>query len=267
VLRAFNKDEPTRKRFVQEMISWSSKFGELERGDPELHHEAGKMYAEGIFPILNLVHPAPTKFPPEGEAYDAERHLLLGTPTSAPILAQLHYTWYKSSSPHLAALYASRSVLPYLVLGNLASATTALAQFTSQLTSQNPSLLTQSIDSSKSSARIFPSLPLLNFIALLLLACQKGDSGLFRQLAKHYASHLKEAETEELWNEALANIGEVWFGIRIPKQGSNPLFDMMSNMMFGGAQKQGGTPKPGAKAVGGKEEKKETAAPAAMDLD
>lgn len=53
VLRAFNKDEPTRKRFVQEMISWSAKFGDLERGDPELHHEAGKMYAEGI----NSLHP------------------------------------------------------------------------------------------------------------------------------------------------------------------------------------------------------------------
>jgi golgi to ER traffic protein 4 len=67
----------------------------------------------------------------------------------------------------------------------------------------------------------------------------------------------------------LANIGEVWFGIRIPKQGTNPLFDMMSNMMFGGGQKQGtprtGTPKPGGGAK--KEEKKETAAPAAMDLD
>lgn len=46
-LHAFSKDEPTRKRFVQEMISWSGKFGDLERGDAELHHEAGKMYAEG----------------------------------------------------------------------------------------------------------------------------------------------------------------------------------------------------------------------------
>jgi golgi to ER traffic protein 4 len=222
----------------------------------------------------------------EGEAYDAERHLLLGTPASAPVLAQLHYVWYKEDSPHLAALYASRSVLPYLVLGNLASATSSLAQFTSQLTTSNPSLLTQSIDSSKSSARIFPSLPLLNFLAMLILACQKGDSGLFRQLAKHYATHLKE--TDELWTESLANIGEIWFGIKIPKQGNNPLFDMMSNMMFGGAgmgggggQKQAtprsGTPKPkieGSKAGSGTGTGTATpsatapaAAPPTMDLD
>ncbi|KAI9880269.1 MAG: hypothetical protein M1823_006748, partial [Watsoniomyces obsoletus] len=205
-----------------------------------------------------------------GEAYDAERHLLLGMPASAPLLAQLHYTWYKEDSPHLAAIYASRSVLPYLVLGNLASATTSLAQFTSQLTSSNPSLTTQSIDSAKSSARIFPSLPLLNFLAMLLLACQKGDSGLFRQLAKHYAPHLKE--TEQLWTEALANIGEVWFGIRIPKQGGNPLFEMMGNMMWGGGGQKQSTPKLGTPRSGTPKPKTDSkpaaaAPPPTMDLD
>ena len=49
VLHAFPKTEPTRKRFVQEMINWSGKHGEIERGDPELHHEAGKMYAQGQY--------------------------------------------------------------------------------------------------------------------------------------------------------------------------------------------------------------------------
>ena len=194
------------------------------------------------------------------------------------MLASLHYHWYSADSPHTAALYASRSALPYLVLGNLASATTSLAQFTSLLTSSNTSLPTQSIDSAKSSVRIFPSIPLLNFLALLLLAAQKNDAGLFRQLAKHYAGHLKEVE--EFWGEALANIGEIWFNIRIPKQsGGNPLFDMMSSMMFGGGggggggaqgRQQGntpraGTPKPaigqGKPAAGGGQ------APTAMDLD
>jgi len=48
ILRAFPKGEPTRKRFVTEMIGWSGRVeGGLERGDPELHHEAGRLYAEG----------------------------------------------------------------------------------------------------------------------------------------------------------------------------------------------------------------------------
>jgi hypothetical protein len=49
ILHAYPKNEPTRKRFVQEMIAWSGKFGELERGDPELHHAAGALYAGGSF--------------------------------------------------------------------------------------------------------------------------------------------------------------------------------------------------------------------------
>jgi golgi to ER traffic protein 4 len=255
ILKAFPREEPTRKRFVQEMMGWSSKFGDIERGDPELHHEVGAMFAE------------------EGEAYEAERHLLLGTPASVPVLAGLHYTWYAADSPHLAATYASCSVFPYLVLGNLASATTAFQLFTSRLTSANPQLFTQSIESAKSEIRVFPSLPLLNFISLLLLACQKGDSSLFKQLAKHYAVHLKEAE--EMWGEALANIGEIWFGIRIPK-GGNPLFDMMGSMFFGGGGGGGGgqkgstprssTPKPKLEAKKA-DASAAGAAPPIMDVD
>lgn len=85
---------------------------------------------------------------------------------------------------------------------------------------------------------MFPSLPLLNFLGLLLLSCQRGQASLFKELAKHYASHLKEKEIGEVWGwtEALANIGEIWFAIRIPRQSmGNPLFDMMGSMMFGGS--------------------------------
>lgn len=46
ILNAFPKNEPTRKRFVQEMIGWSCKASELERGDPELQHAAGSLYAQ-----------------------------------------------------------------------------------------------------------------------------------------------------------------------------------------------------------------------------
>lgn len=48
ILQAFPKDEPTRKRFISEAVSWSSRFGDIERGDPDIHHEAGKLYAEGM---------------------------------------------------------------------------------------------------------------------------------------------------------------------------------------------------------------------------
>ena len=47
ILRAFPQHEPTKKRYVGEMIGWSCRFGEYENGDPELHHVAGTLYAEG----------------------------------------------------------------------------------------------------------------------------------------------------------------------------------------------------------------------------
>lgn len=247
ILKAFPLAEPTRKKYIQELTSWAVRTSDSERGDVDINHEIGLVLAQ------------------EGEAYDAERHLLLGRiPDSVTPLVLMHYTWYASDSPHTAPIYASRSVLPYLVLGNLKAATAALALFTSQLLSHNTSIPTQAIDSSKSSIRIFPSLPLLNFLSLLLLACQKADASLFRQLCKHFAPHLKEIE--ELWGDALANTGEIWFGIRIPKQG-NPLLDMMGSMLFGGGaggNKQPArttTPQPAA------DSKMLAEKPVAMDLD
>ena len=47
LLRAFPHNEPTKKRFVGEAVAWTARFGEYENGDPELHHVAGTLYAEG----------------------------------------------------------------------------------------------------------------------------------------------------------------------------------------------------------------------------
>lgn len=47
ILRAFPPEEPTKKKFVDAMIAWTSKFGEYPNGEPELHHVAGTLYAEG----------------------------------------------------------------------------------------------------------------------------------------------------------------------------------------------------------------------------
>jgi hypothetical protein len=55
LLRAFPKDEPTKKKFVAEMVGWSAKYGEYPAGDPEIHHVAGTTFAEGT-PLLLLMH-------------------------------------------------------------------------------------------------------------------------------------------------------------------------------------------------------------------
>ena len=80
-----------------------------------------------------------------------------------------------------------------------------------------------------------------------------------KQLAKHYAPYIQEVG---IWDDALAQVGEMYFGIRIPRQG-NPLFDMMGSMMgFGGSPKPA-SPRPGTPKV----KKAEATAPPAEGID
>lgn len=196
----------------------------------------------------------------DNEPYDAERHLVLGTTESAETLARLEFEWYKNDDSHTAAIYASRVVFPFILVGNLRSANKAFLIFTSRLATANPSLVSQEVSSASADIRVYPSLPLLNFISLLLVAIQRGNSDLFRDLTRHYASHIQEVG---IWDDVLARIGEMYFGIKIPRQG-NPLLDMMGNMFFGGGQ-GGGNQRPGASSRGSS--KKVEARPPNVELD
>ncbi|KAF2841440.1 DUF410-domain-containing protein [Patellaria atrata CBS 101060] len=212
LLRSFPPGEPTRKKFIGEMIRWSAKQGEYPAGDPELHHVAGTLYAE------------------DSEVYDAERHFTLGTKDSPDYFVRMEYEWYTEDDSHTAPLYAARAVFPYLLVGNLRSANKAYLLFTSKLSQAHPELGMQEVSSNSSDLRAYPSLPLLNFLGLLLLAVQRGSTDLFRQLKSHYSVHLKEVSA---WDDALTQVGHMYFGIRAPSQ-SNPLFDMMGSLFMGG---------------------------------
>ncbi|KAG4028100.1 hypothetical protein MFRU_024g00700 [Monilinia fructicola] len=241
LLRAFAPEEPSRKRFIAETIGWSSKTSAYPAGDPELHHVIGSLYAD------------------EGEAYDAERHLVLGTKDSAEVLAKLEYAWYAEDESHTAALYAGRAVLPYLLVGNVRDARKSLGIFTGRLRESNRGLTVQELGSSgNEDIKIYPSIPLLNFLGLLLVAVQKGNSLDYKQLMKKYAAQVKEA-AGELWEEALVGVGEMYFGIQRPRQG-NPLLDMMGSM-FGGGMGGAGGQKQGARRIG------QTGTPVAEGLD
>ena len=110
--------------------------------------------------------------------------------------------------------------------------------FTSQLQRSNQNLGSESISSTASELRIHPSLPLINFLSLLLLTVQRGAADLYRQLRNHYATHLEEVSS---WKKALDQVGEMYFGIKIPSQ-TNPLFDMMSSMFMGGSSGSAANP-------------------------
>lgn len=156
---------------------------------------------------------------------------MLGTKDSADLMARLEYEWYTEDDSHTAALYAARAVFPYLLVGNVRDASKSLRLFTSRLSESNKRLAVQEVSRDGSEVQIYPSLPLLNFLGLLMLAIEKGSADLFRQLKSHYAVHLTEVGA---WDEALESVAEMYFGISRPRQG-NPLFDMMGSMFGGGA--------------------------------
>ncbi|KAG5946424.1 hypothetical protein E4U22_001930 [Claviceps purpurea] len=211
-LRLFDAEEPTRKKFISEAVGWSAKFGDFPAGDPELHHVAGSLYAE------------------EHDTYEAERHLLLGTKDSPECLFKMEYAWYKEGEAHLAPHFAGRAVLPYLLVGNVRAANTCYRLFTSALSDDNPGLGVQSVSSASADIRVFPSLPLLNFLGLLLLAIQRAAPEVFKGLVSKYARQIDEAHG---WAEPLEMIAEMYFSIARPRQ-SNPLMDMMSGLFGGG---------------------------------
>lgn len=212
LLRLFDSEEPTRKKFLGEMIGWSAKYGEYPAGEPGLHHVAGSLYAE------------------EFDVYEAERHLTLGTKDSPEIYANLEYDWYMQDESHTAALYAARVVFPYLLSGNVRDANKSFQVFTSRLSATNRNLAVEEVSTNGSTVRVYPSLPLLNFLGLLLCAVQKGVPDAFQRLYNKYSPQVKEIG---IWEEVLSSIGEIYFGIPRPRQG-NPLFDIMGSM-FGAA--------------------------------
>ncbi|KAF3925609.1 hypothetical protein ABW21_db0205912 [Orbilia brochopaga] len=229
-------EEPTRKQIINAAVLWSSKCSDYEAGDPELHHFAGSLYAK------------------DHEPYDAEKHLLLGTKDSCVVLTNLLYTWYTQDEPSTAALYVSRAVLCYLLIGNVREAGTSLDLFTSRLLEDNKGgkLAVQSVETSMLDARIFPAMPMMNFLRLLVLAVTRGRGATdaYRALRSHYNLLLQEVGG---WDEALEQIAEMYFGIQVPRQ-RNFMADMMSSLFggqpaaAGGASKrpQVGAPKPAA---------------------
>lgn len=163
---------------------------------------------------------------------------MLGTRDSAEVLTRMEYAWYREDDAHTAALYCARAVLPYLLVANVRAATASYAVFTSALsgdTDIGAGLGAQDVGSGSADLKVFPSLPLLNFLGMLLLAVQKGTPDLCRQLQAKYAAHIAEVGA---WDEALEMIAEMYFGIQRPRQ-SNPLFDMMGSL-FGGMPGGGG---------------------------
>ncbi|KAK9481308.1 hypothetical protein V1514DRAFT_349591 [Lipomyces japonicus] len=223
LFKLFKEGEPRRKEFISEISQWTASAGQF--GDTELNHIIG------------------TQFAREDSAYEAEKYLLVGTKDSVPVLVQLLFDWFsEDEQAGTAPFYLSRAILGYLALGNIRDARTASDLFISKLVASDripgSTLVTSSVDGD--AVTVFAQSPLLDFLQLLVRACQRKNPDMFKRLRFRYKTQLSDAGALD---EALDKIGEIWFGIRVQNQG-NLLQDLMGSLFSGGSRGGNNPPVP-----------------------
>lgn len=204
----FDPAEPTLKSIAHEVTQWSGKFGPKPFGDRELHHVLGSIFVRA------------------DEAYEAERHLLLGTKESAPLLAELLYEWYgEQEDAESAALYLSRGVLGYLAIQNIRDAKVVLATFLSKL-KESRRLEASEVGQDGITIDAYTQAPLLTFLQLLVVTCQYKNADLFNRLKTRYRAQIEDVQA---FQKPLVVIGQSIFGIA-PQRQANILQDLMGSL-------------------------------------
>jgi hypothetical protein len=120
---------------------------------------------------------------PEGQFYDAESHLLLGTGESVKLLAQMAFDLSLRGGDTLDKGYwITRSVLQLLLLGKVGDAIVCFSTFQSHLGQETPAV--EGTD--------LLSYPLYNFTLLLLQVLQKDAVDQFSNLVTLYGESLSQ---------------------------------------------------------------------------
>ncbi|EKM57801.1 uncharacterized protein PHACADRAFT_171018 [Phanerochaete carnosa HHB-10118-sp] len=241
-----------RKTIIDRSTAWSAKHGPCPSGDPSLQHYIGELlYKENAF-----------------EA--AEGHLLAaGKRDSARVLADMYVQW--ASTGGVPGAFALRGTIPYLLNGNILAARTFLSRLVSQFASSRPDFVspyqpsTIPVGNPVNGHRdevVLTKDSLVNFTQLAVRTCQRaqGDKNkavreAWVRLCGTYQSRGGVLAAKEV-RQNLSEISELFFAITPPRaQQANPLSDMLSAMLGGGATTTQAprrvlTPAPGASGPG-----------------
>ncbi|KAF9570696.1 hypothetical protein EC968_001480 [Mortierella alpina] len=204
-------DVSQRKTFLQNAISWSANNSEYKNGDPLLQHYIGLLFWK------------------DKDYSQAEAHLLVGTQESAEALGLVLFEWSEVEPDHDKGAYLLRGVLQELAMRNLRDANTVYKAFVERLPAAYLAA-EQKVpgNGSLKTIQTFKS-PLLNLTQMLLLACQTGNPAIFKQVATKYKPVLA---IDDNFGALMTTIGELFFGIRAPKQ-ANMLADLMNSLFSG----------------------------------
>lgn len=211
LVTSFDPSEPTMKSIAHEITTWSGKHGDTPFGDRELHHVLGNVFVKA------------------DEAYEAEKHLLLGTKDSAPVLANLLYEWCIEQDDDFednAPLFLSRGVLGYLTIRNIRDAWKVCHVFIDQI-KQSERLESKNLEQNGHTIDVFEASPLLDFLQLLILACQYKNPDMFNRLKTRYKNQIQNIQA---FDKPLSVIGQDIFGIAPPRNQGNILQDLMGGL-------------------------------------
>ncbi|AET38633.1 protein GET4 Ecym_3129 [Eremothecium cymbalariae DBVPG len=208
ILVGLDAEEPSLKVICTGMNNWSINNGTYKFGDPYLHCVIGKRLLEA------------------GYVYDAERYLLLGTQDTMIKYSELMWDWYVQSGDDKAVgSFLSRLIFSYLSIYNIKYALESSRSFLETfIKNKNPKF--EKFEKKHATVYFFPDYSELNFLQVLLIACQTGNAEYFTSLKAQYA------EYAESYKQELAFLAIEYFNIR-PQKPVNLLQDMMAGFFNG----------------------------------
>lgn len=213
-----------RKTLIDRSVAWTAKAGTCPAGDPDLHHYIGELLYK------------------EGSLEQAELHFLAaGKRDSARLLSEVLIEWL-GESPDVGK-FACRGVIPYLLEGNILAARTFLSHFISHLSSTRSSILTDKtpLNVGETSDVVYvTSDQVFNFLQLAVLTCQRAQGDKNKTIREAWVRLCGSYQSkgglmaDPNMRKALAEIGQLYFNIPMPRNQANPLQDMFSSL-FGGS--------------------------------
>ncbi|KAI8445120.1 cytoplasm protein [Phakopsora pachyrhizi] len=212
-----------RRSIIDAALGWSGEAMGCLTGDPLINQAVGETYfKENQFPQA--------------------------------VLSELMWIWSKldPEPERNLAKYAGIGVIGYLEVASILGART-LDDFLSKVTTHHQDLLNSTLPcpNNASSIQIFLN-PSLNFLQLLVITCQVGPGTLpngSKPPPNHngptigkavYQAMIGRYSKSEPWlvtppmKETFASIGEIYFGIKIPRHGGNIFSDLMGSLFSGG---------------------------------
>lgn len=203
ILTVFDVEEPSIKEICTRMNNWSTISGLSTYGDPNLHLVIGRRLLEA------------------GYVYEAERYFVLGTSDSAKRYIEFLWDWFQqiNDSSQVAVFY-SRIVFNYLSIFNIKFALLGSIFLDKFIECYQPDH--EIIEKKFATIRYFKDYSELNFLQLIIVACQTKNSEYYTSLKTQYT------EYAEKYPELMAFIAKEYFQIKTHNQ-INLLEGMMKN--------------------------------------